>query len=146
MKPDDLKAFALLSSLGEEDRAALADLLEERQIDDGRSAFREGDEAEGLVLLARGQLNLKSKRLGGYVGSMTAPYHLGAASLFALGKREVTAVAEGSCTLWGLSRSGIARLADDAPRTAYRLAEASLAELAGLTRPSLDVIIEDDTR
>lgn len=96
------------------------------------------------MLLARGQLNLKSKRKGGFVGSVTAPYHLGAVSLFSLGKREVTAIAEGACTIWTLSRSGLSRLSGDAPRAAFRLAEATVTELASLTRTGIEVLVEHD--
>jgi CRP-like cAMP-binding protein len=142
VRASELKRFELLSALTEEDREALAELLEEREIVDGKSAFREGRDGEGLVLLARGQLNLKSKRHGGFVGSVTAPDHLGAISLFSLGKREVTAVADGGCTVWELSRSGLSCLADDAPRAAFRLAEAAMTELAGLVRPGVDALVE----
>jgi len=142
VRASELKRFGLLSALTEEDREALADLLEVRELVDGKSAFREGSDGEGLVLLAQGQLNLKSKSHGGHIGSLTAPYHLGAVSLFALGKHEVTAVAEGDCTIWELSRFGLSRLADDAPRAAIRLAEAVITELAGLMRPGLDALVE----
>lgn len=142
MRASELKRFGLLAALTEEDREALAELLEVREIADGTCAFREGSDGEGLVLLARGQLNLKSKSQGGRIGSLMAPYHLGAVSLFALGKHEVTAVAEGDCTLWELSRSGLSRLADDAPQVAIRLAEAVITELAGLIRPGLDALVK----
>ena len=131
MTGDELKGFSLLEAFTDEDREALADVLEERMLVEGKSAFREGSEGEGLVLLAEGTLNLKSKQYGGYVGSLIGPYHLGATSLFSMGPREVTAVAAGTCRLWTLSRSGLWRLADDAPRAAFRLAEAAIIELAG---------------
>jgi CRP-like cAMP-binding protein len=144
LKGEDLKVFALLAAFTDEDREALADVLEERTLVEGKSAFREGSEGEGLVLLVEGQLNLKSKRYGGFVGTITAPHHLGAVSLFSMGMREVTAVAEASCKLWTLSRSGLWRLADDAPRAAFRLAEAAMSELAGLTRPGIEALVEFD--
>lgn len=142
MRASELKRFGLLSALTEEDREALAELLEERRVADAKSVFREGSGGEGLVLLAHGQLNLKSKSHGGYVGSVSAPDHLGAISLFSVGTREVTAVAEGECTIWELSRSGLSRLADDAPRAAFRLAEAVMTEVAGLVRPGLDALVD----
>jgi len=142
MRASELKVFGLLSALTEEDREALAELLEETELVDGKSAFREGSEGEGLLLLVRGQLNLKSNRHGGDVGSITAPYHLGALSLFSPGQREVTAVAEGSCLIWQLSRSGLSRLSVDCPRAAFRIAEATVTEIAGLTRPVLGSMAE----
>ena len=145
MSPAALKTFALLAEFSDDDREALAELLEERKLPSGKSAFREGAEGEGLVLLAEGTLNLKSKRYGGFVGTLQAPYHLGASSLFAMGKREVTALADGPCTIWLLSRSGLARLAEDAPRAAFRLAEAAVAELSSLTRQGIDDLVASDS-
>lgn len=145
MKPSDLKPFALLAEFSDDDRDALVELLEVRELPSGKSAFREGAEADGLVLLAEGTLNLKSKRYGGFVGTLTAPYHLGAASLFAMGKREVTALADGPCTIWTLPRSGLSRLSEDAPRAAFRLAEAAIVEMAGLTRQGIDDLVASDS-
>lgn len=144
MNSDDLKKFALLAEFSEDEREALADLLEERQLPTGKSAFREGAEGEGMVLLSEGRLKLKSKRTGDVVGILEAPAHLGAASLFAFGKREVTALADGIATIQLFPRSGLPRLADDAPRAAFRLAEAVACELSGLARQGLDTLAERD--
>lgn len=142
MNPDDLKRFSLMAEFSEEDREALAELLEKRVLPNGKSAFREGSEAEGLVLLEKGRLKLKSRRKGGVIGSLEAPEHLGAGSLFTFGNREVTALADGTCTIWVLPRSGLARLLDDAPRAAFRLAEAIAGELVGLLRTGTDLLSE----
>jgi len=144
MKPDSLKRFALLTEFSEEDRESLAELLEERKLPNGKSAFREGSEGEGLVLLESGRLKLKSRRTGGIVETLNAPEHLGAGSLFAFGKREVTALADGPCTIWVLPRAGMARLLGDAPRAAFRLAEATAGELAGLLRNGVDALTKAD--
>jgi len=119
-------------------------LLEKRALLNAKSAFREGSEGEGLVLLESGKLKLKSRRTGSVVGMLEAPAHLGATSLFALGKREVTALADGPCTIWTLSRSGFSRLLDDSPRAAFRLAEAVAGELVALMREGLDTLVEKD--
>ena len=144
MNPEDMKKYSLLAEFSEEERDALADLLEERQLPTGKSAFREGAEGQGMVLLTEGRLKLKSKRTGDLVGVLEAPAHLGAASLFAFGKREVTALADGPATIETLSRSGLPRLAEDSPRAAFRLAEAVACELAGLARHALDTLAEHD--
>ena len=144
-----LKQFQILQEFNEEDRDALAEVLEERFLPDGKSAFREGMEGEGLLLLCAGRLTLKSKRTGSVVGRLEAPAHLGGASLFSFGKREITAIADGPAVVEILPRSGLPRLADDAPRAAFRLAEAVAGELASLVRQSLEVVIEnapDDLR
>ena len=146
MTPDVLKGFALLAELGEDDREALFELLEERALPDGKSAFREGSEGEGLVLLVEGRLKLKSKRTGAVVAIVEAPEHLGAASLFSFGKREVTALATGPAKVLALPRSGLPRLLDDSPRTAFRLAEAVAGELAGLVRQGLETLTEQESK
>ena len=142
MKPEALKRYSLFSELNDEEREVVASLLEERKLSDGKSAFREGSESDGLVLLESGRLMLRSGRTRSLVGSLEAPAHLGAASLFALGKREVTALAEGACVIFVLSRSALSRLLDDSPRAAFRLAEAVAAELAGLARQSAESLVQ----
>ncbi len=144
MNPDDLKHFKLLVEFSEEDRDFFTDLLEKRELPNGKSAFREGSEGDGLVLLEKGTLKLKSRRTGALVGKLEAHDHLGAASLLALGHREVTALADGPCTIWTLSRSSFSRLLDDSPRAAFRLAEAVAIELIALMRTSLDTLVEQD--
>lgn len=144
MSPDVLKRFALLVEFSDEEREFLAKVLEKRELPNGKSAFREGSEGEGLVLLEKGCLKLKSRRTGNLVGVLEAEDHLGAASLFALGNRELTALADGPCTIWTLSRSGLSRLLDDSPRAAFRLAEAVSAELVGLLRTGLDTLAIQD--
>jgi CRP/FNR family cyclic AMP-dependent transcriptional regulator len=140
MKPEALKRFAIFAELNDDEREVVASLLEPRRLVDGKSAFREGSESEGLILLESGRLKLRSPRSPGVLGTLEAPEHLGAASLFCLGKREVTALAVGDCSLWILSRSSLSRLVDDCPRAAFRLAEAVAAELAGLARQGLDTL------
>jgi CRP-like cAMP-binding protein len=144
VKSDDLKQFSLLAEFTAEERELLGELLELRELASGKSAFREGSEGEGLVLLEKGRLKLKSRRTGGVVGTLEAWEHLGGASLFALGKREVTALADGPATIWTLSRSSLSRLLEDSPRAAFRLAEAVASELVTLMRGGLDTLVEND--
>lgn len=138
MTAADLKRFALFAEFSEEEREYVVALLEERKLPDGKSIFREGAESDGLVLLHEGRMKLKSKRTGAIVGIVEAPFQMGAASLFSLGNREVSALATGPATVWLLPRSGLARLSGDAPLAAFRLAEAVVGELAGLVRQRLD--------
>jgi CRP-like cAMP-binding protein len=138
LKPEALKRHALFAELTQEEREIVASLLEQRRLVDGKSAFREGSESEGLVLLESGRLKLRSARTQSIVGTLEAPDHLGAGSLFTLGKREVTALADGPCTIYTLSRSALARLVEDSPRAGYRLAAAVASQLAGLARRGLD--------
>lgn len=142
MNASDLKAFALLAELGEDDREALSDVLEERKVSAKVPLFREGSEAEGLVLIARGEVEVKSRRSGERfrAGPGTC---LGAVSLLAVGARECTAVALAPVVYWLLPRTSFRRLVDDAPRTACRLAEAVAIELATSVREGLDRLARD---
>ena len=143
MKPEVLKRFALLVEFSDDEREALVEVLEKRILPAGKSVFREGAESDGLVLLEKGSLKLKSRRTGGIVGAIDAEDHLGAASLFGPSKREVSAMADGPCTVWTLSRSGLSRLAEDSPRAAFRLVEALAGELVALVKPGIDLLIEN---
>ena len=139
MNARDLKQFALLAELGEADREAVAELLEERTASQGVALFREGSEAEGLVLVTRGTARLESRRSTDQV-DLRAGDSLGALSLVAVGSREATAIAETSVTYWLLPRTSFRRLAEDHPRSACRLAEAILVETAGSMRDALDLV------
>jgi len=134
---DRLKRFAILSSLVEEDRSALDELIEEIELEAGEPLFQEGQESEGLVLVERGALRLQSRRVE-QAGTIGAGGDLGALSLIALGVREVTAVASEPTRVLILTRSSFLRLADDAPRVAARLLEAVLADTAAALRQGLD--------
>ncbi|MDP6980511.1 MAG: cyclic nucleotide-binding domain-containing protein [Myxococcota bacterium] len=136
MKPEELKRFALLSEFGEEDREHLVELLDAESFAEGSTLFREGDEADALYLLASGSVRVHSETAG-RLGLLCEGANLGAISLIVIGKREATAVAESDARLGVLTRAGFLRLADDHPRTACRLAEAIVVDLAGTLRGHL---------
>jgi len=133
----DLKVISLLAELGDEDRDALAELLDEADVAAGRRLFSEGEESEGLVLLLEGRVRLEL-RSGEVLGHLDAGASLGGVSLVGFGKRGVTAFCEGMCRVARLERSGYRRLADDYPRTACRLVEALFKQLADDVREALD--------
>jgi CRP-like cAMP-binding protein len=133
----DLKAFALLAELREEERELVTDLLERTELEPGEQLFCEGQEAEGLVLIETGTLDLTSARAGA-LGQVGAGDCVGAVALVAVGPREVTAVASEAACIWMLSRESFLRLCEDSPRAACRILEAALADFAGAARESLD--------
>ncbi len=137
MKAGDLKRFPLLVEFDEEDRMDLSGLLEQRTLAEGEIVFREGDEADALYLLTRGRIRI-SRENGGALGILSNGSSLGAISLMTVGTRQASARAESDCDLLVLSRADFRRLAVDAPRTACRLAEAVVAQLAAGLRPHLD--------
>jgi CRP-like cAMP-binding protein len=135
----DLKRFSLLSDLTDSDREVVAALLEPIELVPGRQCFREGQEAEGLLLIDRGELRLESQR-SGELGTSGEGTSLGGLSLLVVGPREVTAIAVAPTRVLQLSRAAFLRLAEDHPRTGLRLAQAIAAEFAGAVREDLDHI------
>jgi CRP-like cAMP-binding protein len=139
VSPDDLdpKQFRLLAELRETDLEVLFELLEPRRLARGRKLFREGSEADGLVLLASGRIEICGERA-------PTPFVLepgavlGELSLVTVGPRELTASTVEPCEIWRLPRDHWRRLVDDHPRTACRLLEAILAETAATIREALD--------
>lgn len=134
---DGLKDFALLAEFTDEDREALAELLEQKSLLEGRRIFSEGTEAEGMVLVLSGTVQLQNRRTGSSE-TVDAPVALGALSLVTVGPRECTAIAETACEILMLPRTSFRRLIDDYPRTACRLAEGLLDEASGMMRASLE--------
>lgn len=125
----ELKRFALMADLSDTEREELASLLQVRVLAPDETLFDEGQEADTLVLIVRGALQLTSSRTheNGVLGPGNT---LGALALFRVGTREASAVAAEETQVALLTRSDFRRLADDHPRTACRLAEAVLARVA----------------
>jgi len=138
---DAMKDFDLLAEFDDEDREALAELLEERSLREGRRIFCEGNEAEGLVLVTSGSVKLEGRRSAS-AEIVEAPVTLGLLSLIAVGPRECTAFAAEPCELLVLPRTSFRRLMDDHPRTACRLVEGIVDEASGLIRAALDQLAE----
>ena len=141
MSAVELKRFALLGELSEEERELVAEELEPATLREGDRLFTEGEESHGLVLVVEGRFRLESRRVG-VLGTAHPGQALGAASLVAIGPREASAVAETTSRVLLLRRSAFRRLALDAPGAACRLAEAVAAELAALVRAELDTIAQ----
>lgn len=137
----DPKQFALLADFSEEDCEALSELLEPQKLARGRKLFREGGESEGLVLLASGAVEVSARRSERPV-QRGAGAVFGALAMLTVGAREATASTIEPCEVWRLPREGWRRLVEDAPRTACRLAEAIMADAAGMIREALDAFDE----
>jgi len=137
MTENDLKKFSLLAEFSSADCEVIAELLEPRSLARGRRLFGEGVESDGLVLVSSGSMRLESNRRSEpeTLGEGSA---LGALSLVSPGTREATVSADTDCELLILPRTSFRRLVEDHPRTACRLLECLVADLAGLIRPGLD--------
>lgn len=136
MSATDLKAFALFSDLGDGEREELAALVEERDLSTGEILFEQGDEADALVLVVRGSVDVSSRRSRERV-ALGAGAMIGALALFAVGTRETTVVGADASDLLLLRREEFLRFAEDHPRAAFRIAAAVAAEVALHARASL---------
>lgn len=136
----ELKRFALMAELGEDDLAILEDLLEAHSVPKGRQLFREGQESDGLLLVADGALRMTSGRAGD-LGLLEAGGALGGLSLVVVGPREFTVKAEEASEILTLSRTAFHRFADDAPRAAVRLLETLVRDSASMLRTGIDRLI-----
>jgi CRP-like cAMP-binding protein len=132
----DLKSFALFGDLGDVEREELAALLEERDLSTGETLFEEGDDADALLLVLDGRVELRSRRRPDVL-SLGAGEFLGGLALFAVGAREVSAVGGEASALRVLRREDFLRFAEDQPRAAFRIAAALVADVAQHARAAL---------
>ncbi|HSJ99343.1 MAG TPA: cyclic nucleotide-binding domain-containing protein [Myxococcota bacterium] len=136
MSADALKGFVPFADLSEGERAEIAELLEERSLSPGETLFVEGDDADALVLVTEGTVQVESRRTreSANLGPGTV---LGGLALFAVGARETSAAGAERAEVLLLRREDFLRLAEDSPRTAWRVAMALSAELAAALRGAL---------
>jgi len=139
VNPRDLKPFALVEELSEEEREILCEELQREELASGEALFEEGAESDGMALLVEGELTLESRESGA-LGRVGAGAVLGALSLVAPGTRETSAVAASPCVVAWLDRSGFRRLVHDAPGVACKLQEAIVREAAGWLREALPLL------
>lgn len=136
MSAAQLKAFSLFADLGDAEREDLAELLEERELSARETLFGEGDEADALVLVLSGCVEIESPRSGERL-SIGPGGAIGALALFSVGLREGDAVGVAESDLRLLRREDFLRFAEDHPRAAFRIAAAVAAEVAQHARAAL---------
>jgi CRP-like cAMP-binding protein len=136
----ELLRFPLFARLTPEEREAVAQRLEVRELAPDDVLWREGEPAAGLVLLDAGALRIDSRR-DGPLGRCEAPACLGGASLVSEGEREASAVAAGAGRALVLSKTAFERLVEERPRAAARLATAIAGHLARVLREGLPFLV-----
>ncbi len=136
MTANELKAFGLFSDLGDAEREELAALLEERDLSVGETLFEQGDDADALVLVVRGRVELTNRRSAEKV-AIEAGATIGVLALFAVGARETSLIGAEATDLLLLRREEFLRFAEDHPRAAFRIAAAVAAEVAQHARAAL---------
>lgn len=133
MSGDELKAFGPFADLSETERGEIVELLELRRLSPGETLFVEGDDADSLVLVHEGTLQLESRRSRDSA-TFGPGAVLGGMALFAIGARETSAAGMDRAEVLLLRRENFLRLAEDSPRTACRIAMALSADLAAMVR------------
>ena len=136
MTDADLRRFGLFAGLDDAELKLVAFLLEERALTAEERVWREGEPAEGLLLLDQGSLRFETQGEGA-LGQCEAPASFGAASLVGDSMREVSAYATGGARALVLSRTAFARLLEAAPRTAAHVLAAIAAELGAVLRDGI---------
>jgi CRP-like cAMP-binding protein len=134
---DELGRFELLARLGEKERRDLAEQLEWLSFEAGATVFREGEPADGLMLLFDGEVRLTSSRADGE-GTWGPGASFGAISLVVAGERHACVEARTPCRILRLDREGFQRLASASPRAACQLMEGIVRESADLVRGVLE--------
>jgi CRP-like cAMP-binding protein len=137
----ELEGFPVLAGLGAEERREVAEELEWLSFDAGVAIFREGEPADGLLLLIEGRVRLVSRRAG-CVGECGAGSSFGGLSLVSEGPREATGETLSHCRVLRLQREAYRRLVESAPRAACQLLEALLRDSAVVVRDALEAVAE----
>ena len=131
-----LKPFGIFADLDDNEREDLADLLEDRDLSAGETLFEEGDDADALVLVSSGRVELAARRCAEKLTLGTGSA-IGGLALFAVGVRETSAIGAEAAELHLLRREDFLRFAEDHPRAAFRVAAAVAADVAQHARAAL---------
>jgi len=127
-----LSGCRALGDLTGEQLKTLADLMEPREFAGGASVFCDGDEAEEVLVIARGNVRLARGR--DTLGLIGAGELLGAMSMASVGRRAIDAIAVDEVRALALSRGAYAQLRADHPAIALALQDGLLREIAAHVR------------
>jgi len=133
-----LAGFPLLAELGQNERAALRDFLEARELQAGRTLCMPGEEAAELYLVDAGRVRLE--RDARVLGFLERGESFGALALLTIGRRECAAFAHEDTRLLVLSRVDYLRLRSEAPALELELAESILRGFTAGVRPFLSAL------
>lgn len=122
------KGLPILSELSEPDAEALAEELEEQNLERGVRLFSEGEEAGSLWILLDGRVRVASQRLG-FSAELGPGAALGGLALVG-GPRRASVETASRCRLLHLGRDGLRRLAASEPAAAQRLIDGLAREAA----------------
>ena len=129
---DGLGRCRALGDLTGEQLQALAGLMEPREYESGESLFREGDEAEEVLVIAQGSVRLERERTT--LGVIGEGEMLGGVSMASVGRRACDAIAAEEVRALALSRGAYTQLRVDHPAIALALQDGLLREIATCVR------------
>jgi CRP/FNR family cyclic AMP-dependent transcriptional regulator len=138
-EPDFLKQIRMFEHLDQDDRMALAKVIDELKVSSGETLFHAGDPGDSLFIVREGQVELYIKDTVGQkiVLTTAGPGDMfGELAMLDTGPRTATALALTDCEVLVLDRGDLVLLFQRKPEAALHM----LAALSGLTRKADELL------
>jgi len=137
--PNFLAAIRMFEHLNEDDRVALANVIDELKVPEGHTLFQAGDPGDSLFIIQSGQIELFIKDTAGQKIVLTTAQSgdmFGELAMLDTGPRTATALALEESEVLVLDRSDLVLLFRRKPEAALHM----LAALSGLTRKADELL------
>ncbi len=137
--PSFLANIRMFELLNEDDRLALANVVDELKVPEGHTLFQAGDPGDSLFIITVGQIELFIKDTAGQriVLATAGPGDMfGEVAMLDSGSRTATALALTECEVLVLDRGDLVLLFQRKPEAALHM----LASLSGLTRKADELL------
>lgn len=137
--PNFLAAIRMFEHLNEDDRVALANVIDELKVPEGHTLFQAGDPGDSLFIMQSGQIELFIKDTAGQKIVLTTAQSgdmFGELAMLDTGPRTATALALEDSEVLVLDRSDLVLLFRRKPEAALHM----LAALSGLTRKADELL------
>jgi len=137
--PNFLAAIRMFEHLNEDDRVALANVIDELKVPEGHTLFQAGDPGDSLFIMQSGQIELFIKDTAGQKIVLTTAQPgdmFGELAMLDTGPRTATALALSESEVLVLDRSDLVLLFRRKPEAALHM----LAALSGLTRKADELL------
>lgn len=137
--PNYLANIRMFDHLNEDDRLALANVIDEMKVPADHTLFQAGDPGDSLFIIKTGQIELFIKDTAGQKIVLTTAQSgdmFGELAMLDTGPRTATALALADCEVLVLDRSDLILLFQRKPEAALHM----LAALSGLTRKADELL------
>lgn len=138
-EPNFLAAIRMFDHLNEDDRVALANVIDELKVPAGHTLFQAGDPGDSLFIMQSGEIELFIKDTAGQKIVLTTAQPgdmFGELAMLDTGPRTATALALSDSDVLVLDRSDLVLLFQRKPEAALHM----LAALSGLTRKADELL------